>query len=44
MVAKVPVALMGPVIVAPAGATSGGQLVAQVPLHALVSGVSVVNT
>jgi hypothetical protein len=44
MVANAPVALLGPVIVAPVAAASGGHVVAQVPEQVLVSAVSFVRT
>jgi hypothetical protein len=44
MVAKAPVAPVGPVIMAPVVAVSGGHVVAQVPEQELVSAVSFVRT
>jgi hypothetical protein len=44
MVANVPAAPLGPWIIAPLVAARGGQLVAQVPVHVLMSGESFVKT
>jgi hypothetical protein len=44
IVAKAPVASLGPVMVAPEATVRGGQVVAHVSVQALASGVSLVVT